>query len=118
MLKTIFVALALISAEPAFAVTDGDVARFVTLSERFNSQLSRSAIEGLNAGQQQVRANCILQRIEERFGTQGVAAVMNLMQVLASGTEFDDPTIVEFNKRFGGPYDKAARNCLKVARGS
>lgn len=105
-------------AEPALAVTDGDVARFVSLSERFNSQLSRSAVKGLSAGQQRIRANCILESIEDGFGAQGVAAVMNLMQVLAKGTEFDDPTIVEFNKRFGGHYDKAARNCLNVARGS
>ena len=110
--------LCLLSAGPAFSVADSDVVRFVKLSEQFNAQLSKSAIAGLSQDQRRIRAQCILDTLEQQHGRGGVEAVMQLMQVLSVGTEFDDPTVVDFNSKFGDAYNAASRNCLKVARNS
>lgn len=107
-----------IGAAPALAVSDADVRQFVQLSDRFNAKLSRSETAGLSAAQRQLRGQCILERLEQSHGAPGVAALMSLMQVLASGAEFDDPTVVDFNAQYGSAYNAATRNCLTLARSS
>ncbi len=100
----------------ALAVSDRDVARFVQLSERFNAKLARPETAGLNAGQLRFRGKCILERLEQSHGGDGVAAVMSLMQVLSTSAEFDDPTVVSFNATYGSAYKSATRECLNQAR--
>ena len=106
------------AASPARAVSDATVDRYVRLSDAFHAQLSRSPIAGLSADARRARAVCILSRFEQGFGAEGVAALMELMDVLSQGAEFDDPTIIAFNDRFGASYDRTETECTGQARGS
>lgn len=105
-------------ATPALSVSDAQVSRFVRLSDQFNAKLSRSEVAGLDGAQRAVRGKCILETLEQKHGAPAVSAVMALMQTLAGGAEFDDPTVVEFNDRYGDAYNAATRTCLSLARNS
>ncbi|MEM8789844.1 MAG: hypothetical protein AAGE76_16440 [Pseudomonadota bacterium] len=105
-------------ATPAWAVDSGTVDRFVRLSARFHAQLPNSDVTGLSGAAQRTRAVCILSRFESAFGSGGVQALMNLMSVLSQGAEFDDPTIIAFNDRFGSAYDRTERDCTRAALSS
>ncbi|MEM7614052.1 MAG: hypothetical protein AAF245_03335, partial [Pseudomonadota bacterium] len=85
-------------AAPVPAVENRTVDRFLRLSDRFQTQLPRSEVKNLPQSAKRARAVCILSRFEEGFGADGVRALMNLMNVLSTGAEFDDPTIVAFNE--------------------
>ncbi len=106
-----------LTASASLAVDNGTVDRFLRLSERFQSQLPGSQVQRLPVGAKRDRAVCILSRFEDRFGNNGVRALMNLMNVLSTGAEFDDPTIVAFNEQFGSEYDRAERQCTRAASG-
>ncbi|WP_112322368.1 hypothetical protein [Oceanibium sediminis] len=108
----------LITATPGFSVENRTVERFVRLSQAFHDQLPRSGIAGLSPAAQRARAVCILSRFETGYGPDGVAALMRLMSVLSSGAEFDDPSIVAFNERFGGSYDRIVGECTRASSGS
>lgn len=109
--------LGLMCAVPAAAVEGRTVERFMRLSDRFHTQLPRSEVVSLSRRAKRARAVCILSRFEEGFGPDGVRALMNLMNVLSTGAEFDDPTIVAFNERFGRQYDRTERQCTRAATG-
>ena len=111
-------ALALGTTGACAAVDEGTVSRFVNLSAAFHAQLPRSGIAGLDGSQQRARAVCILTRFEGAYGRAGVEELMSLMAVLSRGTEFDDPTVVAFNRRYGGAYDQTERQCTSDARSS
>lgn len=104
-------------AGEARAVDDRTVQRFLSLSERFQSQLPGSQVLSLTPAAKRARAVCILSRFEDGFGANGLQALMNLMNVLSTGAEFDDPTIVAFNERFGAEYDRTERQCTRAALG-
>lgn len=110
-------ALALV-APVALAVTDAAVSRFLQHSNKFHAQLPQSDVAGLSDTQRRARAVCILSRFEDAYGSDGVQQLMGLMSVLSRGTEFDDPTVVAFNQRFGGAYDRTVRACTRAARSS
>lgn len=108
----------LVLPAPGFAVSDGEIANFVKRSDAFQKKLPRSRVLNLSAPQRRARAACILGNMEERHGSQGVGAVMQLMSVLSQGAEFDDPTIVSFNEAFGSDYDRIVAQCTRTASGS
>lgn len=110
--------LALVAAAPAGAADPGTVDRFVALSDRFQAQLARPQTAGFSAGQKRDRAVCILTRFEGEFGADGVASLMRLMDVLSRSPEFDDPTVVAFNDRYGGVYAATVEDCTQAARRS
>lgn len=103
---------------PALAASDRQISEYVELSDQFNSKLPRSTIAGLTERQQRLRADCILDDFEDRFGQAGVSRLMELMRVLARGAEFDDPTIVGFNEAYGAVYDRMVSDCTRTARSS
>lgn len=103
---------------PAVGAESATVDRFIRLSQSFHAQLPRSGLTGLSDSAQRERAVCILSRFEERFGPSGVDALMGLMNVLAKGTQFDDPTVIGFNEQYGGPYDRIVGQCTQRARSS
>ncbi|MSU88560.1 hypothetical protein GE300_02865 [Rhodobacteraceae bacterium 2CG4] len=104
---------------PALAVDPDTVERFVRLSDRFHAQLEGSSpVAGLSAPQRRSRAVCILTRFEEGFGAAGVLQLLDLMSVLSKGAQFDDPTIIAFNERFGADYRMIQGECTRQARGS
>ncbi len=117
-LTILFVIGAALAPTRAMAVTDGEIGRFVELSDRFNAKLPRHTFSGFSDDQKRARATCILMGFEGRFGSEGVSALMDLMSVLARGAQFDDPTIVSFNGRFGSVYDSLVDQCTRRARSS
>lgn len=112
------IGLLLLVAAPANAADAATVDRFLRLSDNFHARLSGSPLGGLADTQRRARADCILSRFEEHHGAVGVAALMDLMNVLSDGAEFDDPTIIAFNDRFGPDYDRIERECTRLVRGS
>jgi len=106
------------AAGPATAVDSAAVSRFLTMSDRFHAQLPGSPVAGLADQQRRTRAVCILTRFEEGFGAQGVPALLSLMDVLSKGAQFDDPTIIEFNERYGADYERIQAECTRQARDS
>lgn len=114
--RAVVAALALLAAMvPAAAVEPARIDRFTTLSDRFHARLPDSPLRGVPPAARRARAECLLQRFEDRFGAEGVAAVMELMAVLADGAEFDDPTIIRFNEAYGPVYDSVQRACTRQA---
>lgn len=103
---------------PAAAVDSAAVSRFLTMSDRFHAQVPGSLVAGLSDQQRRVRAVCILTRFEEGFGARGVPALLSLMDVLSKGAQFDDPTIIEFNERYGADYQRIQAECTRQARSS
>ena len=116
----VLLSLALVAAAPgaAAAVDSGTISRFLRLSDQFHAQLPRSGVEGLSDSQRRARAECILTGFEQAHGSGGVKALMELMGVLSKSPEFDDPTVVAFNNRYGATYDPMVRQCTQSARSS
>ncbi len=110
--------LGVLVGSAVIAADASTVSRFVSLSDRFQSQLARPATRGLSAAQKRARAVCILTQFETEYGQTGVRALMDLMSVLSRNPEFDDPTVVAFNERYGGTYGAAVAGCTRSARGS
>lgn len=104
-----------LSAAPARAVEPATVDRFVRLSDRFHTLLRNSRVADLPASAREERAVCILSRFESDHGPDGVGSLMRLMNVLAKGAEFDDPTIIAFNERYGPSYNRTERECTRRA---
>jgi len=102
---------AVVSAAPAWAVQPATVERFVRLSDRFHARLPKSRVTDLPPAARQERAVCILSRFEADYGADGVKSLMRLMNVLSKGAEFDDPTIIAFNERYGSAYNRTEKEC-------
>jgi hypothetical protein len=102
---------AILPSAPAWAVESATIDRFVRLSDRFHARLPKSRVSDLPAAARQERAVCILSRFEADYGPEGVKSLMRLMNVLSKGAEFDDPTIVAFNERYGSSYNRTEKEC-------
>lgn len=102
----------------ALAVDTGTIQRFVQLSDAFHARLPNSNTAGLSGAQKRKRADCILSGFESFYGDDGVRQLMDLMGVLSRGTEFDDPTVIAFNDRYGAGYDRLVSQCTRSATSS
>lgn len=109
------IGLAVLAGSPALAVSKGQIERFLRSSDAFEERLPRSPILRLSDRQRRARAACILTEFEAAHGTKGLRAVFDLMAVLSSGAEFDDPTIISFNDRFGPEFDRIESSCTNRA---
>ncbi|MEM9429799.1 MAG: hypothetical protein AAGA32_09915 [Pseudomonadota bacterium] len=107
-----------LAATPAWAVSESDIARYAVHSDRFDAQLPAPRLSRLSRREKQRRAACILRGMERQHGADGVEAALQLIQVLSSGVEFDDPTIESFNGRYGSVYGRLVRRCTETAGGA
>lgn len=106
-----WICAAVVPSTPALAVETATVNRFVRLSDRFHARLPNSRLSDLPAAAREERAVCILSRFEAAYGPEGVKSLMRLMNVLSKGAEFDDPTIIAFNERYGSSYNRTEKEC-------
>ncbi|NNU79690.1 hypothetical protein HMH01_04470 [Halovulum dunhuangense] len=107
-----------LAVTPVSAADPAMVERFAALADAFSARLPRSPLEGLAPASRRDRADCILTNFETAHGASGLSALMSMMSVLASGAQFDDQTIVDFNARFGPDYDRIEMECTRAQRGS
>ena len=110
--------LAALLPAAASAQTREQIARFMQLSDRFDAQLPRPRTARMSDRAKRARAVCILSGFEGRYGGEGLESVMALMQVLARGAEFDDPTIVAFNDAYGQSFNRLVTRCTNRAGGA
>lgn len=106
---------AALPAAPVWAVESATVDRFMRLSDRFHARLPKSRVVDLPPAAREERAVCILSRFEADYGAEGVKSLMRLMNVLSKGAEFDDPTIIAFNERYGSSYNRTEKECTRSA---
>lgn len=87
------------------------VEEYARLSANFDARQGEPA---LATDVQLKLANCILTGFETDQGAENIPQLMDLMQTLAQGVQFDDPVVVRFTAAHGDTYEDIVRRCEGV----
>lgn len=108
MARRLLPILFLAAAQTANAASEADISAYADYAAAFDARQGRPEIP---RAQQLEIAACILTAFEAQHGRAGVETLLDLMRTVASGVQFDDPTVVRFTETYGDKYGPIVSRC-------